>query len=62
MLRKLEKNESWLGRKLPVKTFGGERILMRPPWREIEFPPNMSHHKDIRTSENVESRYIDNQT
>ena len=22
----------------------------------------MSHHKDIRTSENVESHYIDNQT
>ena len=22
----------------------------------------MSHHKDIRTSESVESRYIDNQT
>lgn len=27
----LKKDESWLGRKLPVKTFGGERILMRPP-------------------------------
>ena len=25
-------------------------------------PQYMSHHKDIRTSESVESRYIDNQT
>ena len=42
--------------------FEGYDIFIKRFIRCVEISQDMSHHKDIRTSESVESHYIDNQT